>query len=176
MNKFILSTFLAAIVAMVSSCTKQSNVDVVGQPGSTSGGGGTTVGSPTNWNWTGTAPVSLMCNGVAFQGDAGSTQVAVTQYVVDIQSQSADHLSSVVLMVPAAGLAGHEYAIPANGSIVFQNLTYLGLTSTTGKVKIITNNSTTIEGYFFASMIDQLGGGSSTPVDITQGYFKVTKP
>jgi hypothetical protein len=173
MKKIILSALLGVSVLFLASCSKQYNENVVGN-GSTSGTG-SGGGSSTNWNWTGTAPVSLKCDTTSFQGDAGSTTVTTTPYLLTITSQAADHLSSVILAVPVAGLAGHEYSIPMNGSIVFQNLVYLGFISTSGNVKIITNNSTTIEGYFFASGTDQLGGNGST-VNITQGYFKVAKP
>ena len=172
MKKIILSALLGASVLYLASCSKQYNENIVGN-GSTSG---TSGGSSTNWNWTGTAPVSFKYDTTSVVCAASKTTVNATSLAIVISSATADNSTSIVISMPAQGVAGHEYSYPMNGSAVFQNLTPLyELTSTTGSVKIITNNSSTIEGYFYANMQDQLGVSAGV-VNITQGYFKVAKP
>ena len=170
---FILITASAFAAVSFVSCNKQTDTKIIDSytnnngPGSPGGGG---------FNWTGTAPFSAKVNGEAFPFQ----EVTVFPPALGLYGISAKGSNQTVinLTIPEDAQEGKVYSMPypASGSWQdFNQSPFLLLGPSAGKLKIITMNTTTMEGYFWIDAKD-LTGASTTTVKITEGYFKVDKP
>jgi len=159
------SLILAAALLAVASCNKQYDTTVSDSQatGSSNGGGG--------FNWTGTAPMSAKVNGASFQANEVYFSNAGGYYNIMGQENNAIILG---VSVPAGAAEGKVYSAPTPAGVSGAFPPSLALISSTGKVKVITNSSTILEGYFWADLRDP-NGLSDTTVHITEGYFKVDK-
>jgi hypothetical protein len=166
-----LTSFLALSAWCLTSCNKQSDIKVVeSQTGNGPGGGGSGGGS---FNWTGTEPVSAKVNGVPWQATSFTFMSFAGYYTI---SAKADDGTSINPGIPANALPGQVFSTPSPAALSYTNQSEgLMLTGNPGKIKVITNDATTLEGYFYGDMRDPQGL-KDTVVKITEGYFKVTKP
>lgn len=165
----ILSTVLAIASWGFVSCNKQTNTKVVDSQTNNNGSGGST------FNWSGTEPLSAKVNGVPFQ--AVSATVTSFAGYWSVIGKAADN-SSINLSIPAGSLPGQIFSAPTPANVGWQSTTtgpFILLMANPGKMKVVTNNSTTLEGYFWADTKD-ITGASDSVVIITEGYFKVDKP
>lgn len=171
MKILTISTILAAAVLSLASCNKQYDTEVSDSQNNNNNGGG----SGSNFNWSGTPPLSAKVDGVPFL--AVTTDVTEFAGYYYILGEAADG-SSINPAIPLGAVSGLVYSMPSPANLGWQNSSTgapIGLQASTGKVKIVTNNSTTLEGYFWAEMKDP-SGQKDTVVHITEGYFKVDKP
>lgn len=155
---------LAATVLSLASCSKQYDTKV--EEGTTNAGG-------SGFNWAGTAPMSAKINGTAFLATQMNVSSAAGYYYSVVGQQSGGSILAV--SVPANAKEGKVYSMPTPAGLSGVFLPDLALISTTGKLKVITNNSTTLEGYFWSDLKDP-NGLKDTIVQVTEGYFKVDKP
>lgn len=173
MKILTLSTILAAAVLSFASCNKQYDTEV--SDSQTNGNNNSNGGSGSNFNWSGTPPLSAKVDGVPFLAvDADIIEFAG---YYSITGEAADG-SSINPSIPVGAVPGLIYSMPSPANLGWQNTSGPGLIvlgAMPGKVKIVTNNSTTLEGYFWAEMKDYTGQ-KDTVVHITEGYFKVDKP
>jgi len=170
-------------ILLAASCTKQYNEKPIGQnsngngnSGGTggTGGGGPVVNDTTHWNWTGTAPLSLTYDGTPYLADSVQVTLMPTGYYA-ITSRSADRNTLVTLVFPGNLAVGQVYATPTTGDIAFQSVSAFMVTGTTvGRIKMVKNNSTTLEGYFWGNM-KNAAGFHDTAIAVRKGYFKVSK-
>jgi hypothetical protein len=172
MKILTISTILAVAVLSFASCNKQYDTEVSdSQTNNNNNGSGGAGGS--GFSWTGTAPMSAKINGIPFlANEIYVSEAAGVYYNILGQENDAAILS---VSIPFNAKAGQVFSMPtpaASSCVLPPNL---ALISTTGKLKIVTNNSTTIEGYFWADERDP-NGLSDTTVHVTEGYFKVDKP
>ncbi len=168
---FILTSVLALSAWSMESCNKQSDINVVeSQTGNGPGGGGSGGGS---FNWTGTEPVSAKVNGVPWQATSYTFMSFAGYYTI---SAKADDGSSINPGIPENAQPGQVFSTPTPAGLSYTHQAVsLLLTGNPGKIKVITNNATTLEGYFYGDMRDPQGI-KDTVVKITEGYFKITKP
>lgn len=173
MKILTLSMILAAAVLSFASCNKQYNTEV--SDSQTNNNNNNSSGSGSNFNWGGTPPLSAKVDGVPFLAvDIDLTEFAGGYYIT---GEAADG-SSINPVVPVGAVPGLIYSMPSPANVSWQNTSGSGsivLGASPGKVKIVTNNSTTLEGYFWADMKDYTGQ-KDTVVHITEGYFKIDKP
>ena len=171
MKILTLSAILAAAVLSFASCNKQYDTEVSDSQTNNNGGG-----SGSNFNWNGTPPLSAKVDGVPFQAVSIDGFMEFAGYYGFI-AEAADG-SSINPAIPVGAVPGLVYSMPSPANLGWQNSSTgapIGLQASPGKVKIITNNATTLEGYFWADMKDP-SGQRDTVVHITEGYFKVDKP
>lgn len=173
MKKFTCLAFAAIGLLVISSCTK-TVIDMDAQNGNNSSGSsaGTSNngGSSTNnkFDWTGTAPFSVKINGANFNTNPDDTHPynefpsSVNKSTVSY-SDMAD-TSSLLLDFPTNAEPGTIYS--SLMTYTWPNINFHG----SGKVKIITNNATEVEGYFYGTISEH-----GNTYQITEGYFKVNK-
>lgn len=172
MKMFTLPVIIAGSILFFSSCNKQYNETIIGA----NNGSTNPVTGNNSFNWAGTPPLSVKINGTAFATDASTVDVSnmLGYYYVIVEDATGN---GVVLTIPTNAIEGKEYSMPSPANITYQfanNGAALGGTS--GKYKIVTNNTTTLEGYFWANTKDYTGQQTSETVALTEGYFKVAKP
>jgi hypothetical protein len=165
-----LTAVLATALLGLASCNKQYDTTVsdsqIDNNNNNNGNGG------SGFNWTGTAPISAKMNVTPFL----ATEIYVTSaggyYSVVGQDDGGSILGA---SIPVNAQEGKVYTMPTPTALSGALPPNLALISTIGKVKIIANNSTNIEGYFWGDLKDP-NGLSDTGVHVTEGYFKVDKP
>lgn len=166
-----LSTLLAAAILGLASCNKQYNTEV-----SDSQTGSTNNNTNSNFNWSGTAPLSVKANGVFFQATTVNVTEAFGYYY--ISGHTADGNTSFGPSVPVNAPEGQVYSMPSPANVTWQSNPVSGpmaLGAYNGKCKVVTNNATILEGYFWADTKDY-SMQRDTVVRLTEGYFKVDKP
>lgn len=172
MKILTISTMLAVALSL-ASCNKQYDTEISDSQTNNNNGGGGSGGS--GFNWTGVAPLSAKVDGVPFLAvQTDCNEFAGYYYIL---GEAADG-SSINPTVPVGAVPGLIYSMPSPANLGWQNGSTTGsivLGAKPGKVKIVTNNATTLEGYFWADMKDYTGQ-KDTIVHITEGYFKVDKP
>ncbi|KAA5534735.1 hypothetical protein F0919_08980 [Taibaiella lutea] len=170
MKKFTYLAFATLSILAIVSC-KKTVIDMNANNSNNSSGssaGNNSNGSNNNtskFDWTGTAPFSAKVDGTLFVIDPESFmpygnnfgQINVGYW--DINTST--HLS---LWFNSSATAGNIYSCTVQYQL--PNVSIHG----PGKVKIITNNSTEVEGYFYGTP-----SNSDTTFNITEGYFKVPK-
>jgi hypothetical protein len=150
------SIILAAAVLSFASCNKQYDTEVSDSQtnNNNNGSGGGAGGS--GFNWTGTAPMSAKVNGVDWTPYGAIVNLGAGYYI--------------------SATSGQVFSSPTPGAVMWIDpIASLVLQGSPGKIKVVTNNTTTIEGYFWADLKDSQGL-NDTIVRVTEGYFKVDKP
>jgi hypothetical protein len=166
-----ITTVAAAALLCFSSCSKQYNTTTSDSQTGNNGGGNQGANS---FNWSGTAPLSAKVNGQPFLATSVDLQDLAGYYY--IYGDAGDNWG-MTPVVPKSALPGQIFSMPSPANVSYQwedgsGLHVLG--AQPGKVKVITNNATTLEGYFWADTKD-VTGLSDTIVRITEGYFKIDK-
>lgn len=161
---------IAAVLAGFTSCNKQYDTHVSDSRDSTNtnvngGSGG------SSFNWTGTAPFSVKLDGVVLN-DPDAVFGGGTDYIGVI---AGDGDILITISIPAAATPGQIFSMPTPASISYINGAGEVLGAWPGKVKVVTNDATTLEGYFYADLKD-FTGLTGKIIHATEGYFKVTKP
>jgi hypothetical protein len=177
MKILTISAILAATVLSFASCNKQYDTEVsdsqTNNNNSSNGNGSGSNGS--GFNWTGAAPMSAKINGVAFVPTEVTLTKNGTYYTVQGSNDEATFLSVVF---PETAIPGKVLSSPNPallGLVTGSSNGTLNLGSMNGKVKIVTNSATTLEGYFYGDMVD-FSGLNGVVIPVTEGYFKVDKP
>lgn len=160
MHKIILSLALCCGLLLTNSCSKDKKT-------TTTGGGG------TSWNWTGTEPFSVKLDGVSYTVSAADISIFDILGYYNINADLTDDLSIALSL--QSGVAVGEYTTPSPNNFTHTNLItgYQGSAlNSGGKIKIIQNTATTIEGKFYGTVSSPLS--QETHV-IAEGYFNITK-
>jgi hypothetical protein len=174
MKILTISAILAAAVLTLASCNKQYDTEVSdSQTNNNNNGGNGSSGS--GFNWTGAAPMSAKIDGVAF----APTEVTLTKSGESYTVQgSTDEGTFLSVVFPVAAIPGKVFSSPYPaliGLVTGSSNGTLNLGSMNGKVKIVTNNATMVEGYFYGDMVD-FSGLNGVVIPVKEGYFKVDKP
>lgn len=176
MKKFTYLAFVALSLLTITSCTK-TVVDMDAPNGNNSSANGGPDVSNVNFDWTGNAPLSVKINGTPYVCDPNLTDVisfAGYYYITFSDIEGADS-KGFGIQVGENAIPNKIYTMPSPFNVSYQeqnNNIHWGAKS--GKYKIITNDATTIEGYFYATLKEQATGIETGKA--TEGYFKVTKP
>lgn len=173
MKKIISFTSVLAIAASsLVSCNKQTDVKTVDSQTNNGGSGGS--GGSSGFNWTGAEPFSVKVDGTAFPLDKVKVVLMLGYYSIMVDGTDGTHIG---LSIPENAAPGLVYSMPSPANVSWTSATSptLLLGASPGKVKITTNNATTLEGYFTADTRDYTGA-SAVVVRLTEGYFKVNKP
>ena len=130
---------------------------------------------PTNtWPWQGIAPFSMQDGSAVFPADTASISVIKSFNYINIVIHDSTGNIAIGLFITENAKAGQEYNMPENSN----NLTYTNavtktqLSASSGKYKIISINSVSIEGQFYADLYDPTGNNKETKT-YREGYFKV---
>lgn len=170
------STLLAAAVLSFASCNKQYDTEVSdSQTNNNNNGGGPGSGSGSGFNWTGTAPMSAKINGAVFTPTEVKLTKSTGYYTVQGSTDEGTFLSVVF---PETAIPGKVLSSPNPallGLVTGSSNGTLNLGSMNGKVKIVSNSATVLEGYFYGDMVD-FSGLNGVVIPVTEGYFKVDKP
>jgi hypothetical protein len=170
MKILTLSTILAAAVLSFASCNKQYDTEVSDSQNNNNGGGS----SAPVFNWTGTAPLSVKFNGIPFVADDISftdfTKVGTPFYGVSGHCDTA----KFSLSIPSTVVPGQVYSFPMPVNMTHEDSEHKARGAFKGKMKIITNNATTLEAYFYLDLKD-LSGLNGNNISVTEGYFKIEK-
>ena len=153
--------FIASLC--VSSCKKDQNDTNNNQSG----------GSSTSWNWTGTEPFSVKLDGTSYTVPANKVSIFNIMGYYNINAKLTDDLS-VALSLETTITAG-EYNTPSPNNFTHTNqLTGYqgGAINNGGKIKIIQNSATHIEGKFYGTVTSPINSEKHT---LAEGYFKVAK-
>lgn len=136
--------------------------------------------SSVKFDWTGTAPISVKLDGVPYECDEANINIqeASGGYTIYFYGNDEGNMRGPIIQVSTNAAPGSVYSAPnANASIGYRDIAlgHYWTCFTTGHIKIVTNNATTIEGYFYGDLVDPT---NYTVVQgkLTEGYFKVTKP
>jgi hypothetical protein len=117
--------------------------------------------------------MSAKVNGVDWTPYGAIVNLGAGYYI--IQGQATDG-SALNVLVPVSATSGQVFSSPTPGAVMWIDpIASLVLQGSPGKIKVVTNNTTTIEGYFWADLKDSQGL-NDTIVRVTEGYFKVDKP
>ena len=170
MKILTISTILAAAVLSFASCNKQYDTEVSdSQTGNNNNGSNNPV-----FNWTGTAPLSVKFNGVPFVADevefVDFTEAGAPFYGVNGSNDTA-HFS---ISIPSTVVAGQVLSFPMPVNMTHEDGGNVIRGAYQGKMKIITNDATTLEAYFYLGLKDY-NGLNGNNIQVTEGYFKVTK-
>lgn len=171
MKIFTLASLMAIASFTFFSCSKQTNTNI-----SDSQTGGN-INPLSKFDWEGTAPLSAKVDGRAFLATSVTVHEFFGYYYI---TGDANDGSSISPGIPVSATEGQVYSFPSPANLNWQNSSSsmeenIVLGAGKGQCKIITNNATVIEGYFWADMKDYTNVRDTT-VRITQGYFKVDKP
>lgn len=169
MKKFTFFALTLGILA-ITSCKKaviDMNANNNNSSGSSAGNGNNNSNGSNNnnnFNWTGTAPFSAKINGVAFDTDPNTSWPYNIVVKSTVRYRDMADTSSLLLDFPTDAVPGSIYS--SLMTYTWPNIAYHG----SGKVKIIANSSTEVEGYFYGTV-----SGNNTTFQITEGYFKTPK-
>lgn len=162
-----LSTLLFVAAIALASCAKQYDVVVTENTGNSGSGAG-------NYDWSGTAPLSAVVDGKAFQ--------AITPFYAEASGKilvggyTENNFSVIRLVLPIGATAGKVYNLinnpDAQGWYQDINVGNFATFSGSGKCKVTINNATEIEGYFY---FDGHDPNANKDAKISKGYFKVAK-
>ncbi len=175
MKKIVsLTTVCMTALMVLAACNKQTDIKTVDSQ-TNNGGSGGPGGSGSGFNWTGTEPFSAKVDGAVFPLEKAPKVVHMLGYY-SIMADGTDN-TSIGLSIPEGAVPGLVYSMPSPANVSWRSGTTptILLGASSGKVKITTNNATTIEGYFSADTKDYTGA-SAVVVRLTEGYFKVAKP
>jgi hypothetical protein len=182
MKKILITSLLAACAAMsLSSCSKayDANPDGVASgtnplnPPKTGGGGG----GGSNFNWSGTDPMSVKIDGTAYQattGVFGSTTVGTYSFDYIAGVSGTDQFMVGFPVDAAAGTYTFNNSGTAASFTTVEGgspTVYASSLGGSGSVQIIENDATHVKGKFFG--VGKNAAGTSK--DFTEGYFNVTK-
>lgn len=160
MKKLILYITLIGVIQLCGSCNKDKKT-------------ATTGGGTTAWNWSGTAPFSVKLDGVAYLVPEAKISIFDILGYYNINAKLTDDLS-VALSLQSTVAVG-EYTTPSPNNFTHTNQVsgyQGGATNAGGKIKIIQNSATTIEGKFYGTVTSPLNQETHA---IAEGYFKITK-
>lgn len=170
-----IAALVVAGLMSFSSCNKQYNTQVSDSNDTTNNNNGVGGSSTGGFKWTGTAPMSAKINGVVFVPTAVTLTKNGDYYSVQGHDDNGTFLSAVF---PVSAAAGKVFSSPNPallGLITGSSHGTLNLGSMNGKIKIVTNSTTVVEGYFYGDMVD-FSGLNGIVIPVTEGYFKVDKP
>jgi len=134
--------------------------------------------APSDFSWTGTAPLSLKINGTPYACSCNGFLVmqntgGVFSIITGVTSVANGLDTGFSIAITGFPSAGRIYTTPTQANFDFFIRSVGDFSSSTGgKVQIISITDTTIEGKFYGNAID-----SSTPahnnISLTDGYFKL---
>lgn len=193
MKKFTYLALAACSMLAIASCKKavidmnaqngnNNSANNVGHNGNSSIGG---VAASSNYNWTGTAPVSVKVDGVLFTADLAHTGIqesltgpAGKFYTIVFSNEENENIRKLSIQISSDAKAGSYYNMPTGfppAAISYSDIALSHYWSgVSGQYKIVTNDATTIEGYFYADVGDPTNFGVVAG-RLTEGYFKVAK-
>jgi hypothetical protein len=186
MKKFTYLAFAAFSILAIASC-KKTVIDMNANngnntSGSSAGNGNNSNGSNSSvkFDWTGTAPISVKLDGVPYECDEANINIeeAGGGYTIYFYGNDEGNMKGPVIQIKANATPGSVYNMP-NGYAgigyrdIGQGIYWSCFTS--GHLKIVTNDATTIEGYFYGDLVDATNY-TVVKGKLTEGYFKVTKP
>lgn len=147
---------------LISSCKKDTQ-----DPNTNTGGGS------TSWNWAGTVPFSVKLDGVSYTVPANKITIFDIFGYYNINAELTDDLS-VALSLETTITTG-EYNTPSPNNFTHTNQVtgfQGGALTNGGKIKIIQNTATLIEGKFYGTVTSPINSQTHT---LAEGYFKITK-
>lgn len=173
-------TLLAALLFAFTfvACNKQEPIHTsssvnIANPGGNNPNNNPNQGSP--WNWTGTAPFSVLIDGTAFDTDAASVSVMEAAGYINITVSDVTGDIDLGLSVLGNSEVNKVYDMPSPCNITYtDNANGITMMAKAGDLKILNITATEIEGKFEVQLYDQVGGTSATK-KMTEGYFKVAR-
>lgn len=172
--KKLISLCTLSTVFILAACNKSDNANP-----SNNNSNNNNTNTSTDFNWSGTPPLSVKVDGVDFVPDLTDTaNVQVFDFAGYTNLMVTDKNNvTIAVSVQSNATANTEYTMPSPDNISYTHdtpdTTYV-LQAKTGKYKIITNNATTLEGLFTATLYDPTNTIKDTKT-LTNGYFKITK-